>query len=470
MKKIICIVLLMSMWVMVYGTTAARGVFTVAAGKTVQFADAKVATRAETKNLYQWSEAVAMQADGWTLLSNAEWSYLLAEGRTNASNLNSLGTINGENVLIILPDGWVKPDGVPAFSTKYTSDGFGANTYNSSTWALMEQSGAIYLPCGGYGHYAGGFVFDGDEAIHGTFWTSTGYEEDDAYCMRFHGTTIHDQNHAAKTSYRSVILVREVTVLDEEDEKDNFYTHWTAAKGKDYAYVHRTLKKDSTLYTLCLPFDVPDIEDSPLQGAEVFEFLGGHVGGSTGNEQLYLNMKRLNGKRLKQGVPYILRWAKTNPVQTLTKLCFYDVENWDEDTTTVTPHPGNENIKFRGVYPKTHIPDYTEDPVVAHYNFFLGANNTLYWPDKTTYGSSDMRGFRGYFYITPGGYPAPDPSPAPYRNMPVVWQIGDGLSSPTDTGYWTLDNGHCKKQLRNGQIILVIDGKEYDLQGKVIGN
>ena len=330
MNKISSIILFLIVCVgSMHATTPAKGIFSVAANKTVQFADAVIATRPETQNLYKWKEAKAFEGEGWRLLSNDEWSYLLASGRTNAADLNSLGTINGMNVLIILPDGWVKPDGVPNFSTAYNTKGFDANTYDSRTWALMESSGAVFLPCGGYGYRDGTGYHVVDAGTHGTFWTSTQSTGTNAYCMRFYNSVIHDQNYADTTTFRSVLLVKEVspTMLDEEHESAAYETDWEAAKGKDFAYVHRTFAKDSTLYTLCLPFDVPNIDASPLAGAEVFEFEGGTVSGSGGNERLHLHLSRLVGKRLTQGVPYILRWAKTNPVQTVSYLYFYDVEN-----------------------------------------------------------------------------------------------------------------------------------------------
>jgi len=198
---------------------------------------------------------------------------------------------------------------------------------------------------------------------------------------------------------------------DEEHNAATYATQWTSAKTEDFAFVNRTLRKDSTYYTLCLPFDVPDIADSPLEGAEVFEFKGGRVSGAPGNERMNLFLSRLKGNRLTQGVPYLLRWAKTSPGRTLpTPLFFANVENWDTDTVTATD-PGNETIKLHGVYPKAHIPGYmTEEE--AHYNFFLGANNTLYWPDDS------------------------QPSTTP------------------------------QKILRDGEILLVIDGQLYDLTGR----
>ncbi len=450
-------------------TTAAKGVFTVAAGKTVQFANAKVATREATQNLYKWKEAVAMQADGWTLLSEAEWSYLLADGRTNAANLNNLGTVNSQNGLIILPDGWVQPSGVPAFKPVGQGIAFDKNVYTAEQWAVMANAGAVFLPCGGYGYNDaedGNKYKVADVTSHGTFWTSTASTGTKAYCMRFYNATIHDQNFDPDTTtYRSVILVREVTVLDEEDESSAFATKLGAADDKDFALVRRTLKKDGTLYTLCLPFDVPNIDNSPLAGAEVYTFNGGTVGGSTGSEVLHLSLSRLTGKRLTQGVPYLLRWENTG--ETLTKpLYFENVENWDDDTNAATD-PGNATVKMHGVYPKAHIPGY-ETPEEAHYNFFLGANNTLYWPDDSgnegEWASHMMKGFRAYFYTSGGG-----PSPAPlYRNMPTVWEIEGVLGSTTSVEGIQPSAVSVQKELREGQIILIIDGEMYDLMGRKI--
>jgi hypothetical protein len=444
---------------MMQATEAGTGVFSVSTTKVVKFANAN--SIYSENALIRWADLGEVKEEGWDVLTGAEWTYLLVTRDGEGPSKNNLGTVAGDSGLIILPDVWVQPEGI---TYAHTPIDYKTNVYDTDEWALMAEAGAIFLPCGGYGYTDKGEYHVENEDDHGAYWAWDQYNTDYAYCMRFDRTgVIHDRNHAVKTNYYSVILVQEVTILDEVDDADTYFDKWDAAKGKDYAYVRRTLKKDSTLYTLCLPFDVPDIDDSPLAGAEVFEFKGGRVSGTTGNERLFLQLSRLNGKRLTQGVPYLLRWAKTSPVETLpSPLYFANVENWDTDTTTAA-HPGNETIKLRGVYPKTHIPDYTEDPVVAHYNFFMGANNTLYWPDRTRYPTSDMKGFRAYFYITAGSYPASAPK---YRNMPVVWQIGDGLSSPTDIGQWTLDNGQWTKQLRNGKIVLVIDGKEFDLQGK----
>jgi hypothetical protein len=441
-----------------YAATAAKGVFSVAPGKTVQFANANSVY--SENDLIQWAHLGDVTDSGWDVLTGEEWSYLLASGRTNAANLNNLGTVNGQKGLVILPDDWSQPEGTTYAATpqEYTT-----NTYSTAQWAVMAEAGAVFLPCAGYGYRDGSGYHVADAADHGSYWAKDAYDEDNANRISFNESTIHDFTSGAKTNYYSVILVREVTVLDEEDESSAFATKLDAADDKDFALVRRTLKKDGTLYTLCLPFDVPNIDNSPLAGAEVYTFNGGTVGGSTGSEVLQLSLSRLTGKRLTQGVPYLLRWGNTGETLT-TPLYFENVENWDDDTNAATD-PGNATVKMHGVYPKTHIPGY-ETAGEAHYNFFLGANNTLYWPDDATYtheAGHDMRGFRAYFYITPGGGPSPAPS---YRNMPTVWEIEGALGSTTGVEGIQPSAVSIQKELREGQIILIIDGERYDLQGR----
>ncbi len=475
MKKITTIVLLIGLSIgPMYAATAAKGVFSVSSTRKVQFANAPVATREATNNLYQWDEVASLRDEDWTVLTGDEWAYLLASGRDGADTLNSLATVKGKYGMVILPDYWVKPEEVPDFSTAYSTLGYGANVYTADTWALMEESGAVFLPCGGNGHYDGGFVFDDDGwEEHGAYWASDQYSDSNGNSIHFNRDEIHDHNtYAEKTNFYSVILVKTVSLgeLYEEHEATAFATDMANSYGSDSVVVHRTLVKDSTLYTLCLPFDVPNIDESPLVGAEIFEFKGGRVTGTTGNEILNLNMSRLQGKRLTQGVPYILRWAKTTPVDTIKVLRFENVENWDEDEETATD-PGNTTVKFHGVYPKAHITGYTSG-AEAHYNFFIGANNTLYWPDDTggsgTWATHKMKGFRGYFYITPGGGPSPV---SRYRNMPAVWSIEE--ETPTDLtneGVKELKNERTKL-FQDGQIVLIIDGVKYDMQGrKIIDN
>ena len=460
---------------------APRGIFSVGPNRYVQFKEAN-----ESK-LMQWFSLPAEDAYGWRVLTSDEWSYLLVDGggvgRENANNLNALGRIKtGEdtwqNGLVILPDGWVRPEGVPAFVTVSQGIGYDQNSYTAEQWAIMASSGAAFLPCEGYGHNnpTEGTIKDDPDVTenvidHGSYWAADQHSAENAHCMRFNdhyaSSDIHDLNNQTKYAYYSVRLARTVVILDEMDETAAFLTKLSEARTKSFALMRRTLGKDGTFYTLCLPFDVPDIELSPLAGAEVYTFDGGTVSGTTGNEQLTLSLSPLAGNRLSAGVPYLIQWENTGEVMTFLR--FDGVENWvAAGTSEATSDPGNENIKFHGLYPRKRIPGYNETVGIPHYNFFLGANNTLYWPDDVLYPDSKMKGFRAYFYLDgggPNGHEFNNQSAARYRNMPAVWRI---QNTATDIEQVPSDKGQCTKLIKNGALFILYKGTMYNVQGNKV--
>ena len=460
---------------------ALRGLFSVGPNRYVQFKEAN-----ESK-LMQWSSLPTTEdAYGWRVLTSNEWSYLLVNGggvgRENGDDLNALGRVNGQNGLVILPDGWVQPEGVPPFVTVEHGIGYELNSYTAEQWAIMAASGAAFLPAEGYGYNKTTETKKvdpdtiADVQIHGAYWAADPHGADNAHCMRINdesgASDIHDLNNQTKYAYYSVRLARTVVVvLDEMDTTAAFLDKLPEARMKSFAMMRRTLGKDGTFYTLCLPFDVPDIEESPLAGAEVFTFNGGTVSGEIGYEQLNLDLVPYTDSRLHMGVPYVLRWENTG--ERMTFLRFDGVENWvSGEVSEATSDPGNENIKFHGLYPRKRIPGYNETVGIPHYNFFLGANNTLYWPDDDKYLNSKMKGFRAYFYLYGGGpnghefnNQSQSQVAARYRNMPAVWRIQN-----TATGVENVqrDNVPCTKVIKNGVLLIRHGGKEYNVLGEII--
>ena len=463
---------------------APRGIFSVGPNKYVQFKEMN-----ESK-LMQWASIPTEDTYGWRVLTSTEWSYLLVNGggvgRENANDLNALGRIKtGEdtwqNGLVILPDGWVQPEGVPAFVTVSQEIGYDQNSYTSEQWAIMAASGAAFLPCQGYGsdnnpkeQPNGTPDKVEDVSHHGAYWAADEHSATNAHCMRFNDKyssgDIHDLNNQTKYAYYSVRLARTVVVLDEMDETEVFLTKLSEARKRNFALVRRTLYKDGYFNTICLPFDVPNIEDedSPLKGAEVYTFDGGTVSGTTGNEQLNLSVSPLAGNRLSAGVPYLIQWANTGEVMTFLR--FDDVENsWVAAGVSEAPSdPGNETIKCHGLYPRKRIPGY-ETGTEAHYNFFVDTENTLLWPDDSQYQYSKMKGFRAYFYLDGGGPNGHqnDPSSvvARYRNMPAVWRI---QNTTTDVENVQGNNVPCTKIIKNGVLLIRHGGKEYNILGEMI--
>lgn len=122
------------------------------------------------------------KANLWRTLTADEWGYLFFK-RTNAATLLALGSVNGVNGVILLPDNWTLPKGV-SFTNSGTldywdlmgsdsyEDNFSHNTYTISQWTIMESSGAVFLA--------------GTKSDGSNYWTATGMSEDGtAICFWF---------------------------------------------------------------------------------------------------------------------------------------------------------------------------------------------------------------------------------------------------------------------------------------------
>jgi len=117
----------------------------------------------------------------WETLSQSEYRYILFT-RENAASLLGLGTVNGINGLIILPDNWVLPAGATFNSVSamgLESDGYeysnsqsnnySHNTYTAEEWSVMESAGAAFLPAAGYRNGTSTSTV----GTEGNYWTST---------------------------------------------------------------------------------------------------------------------------------------------------------------------------------------------------------------------------------------------------------------------------------------------------------
>lgn len=154
---------------------------------------------------YDWGIYNAISNGGdqpgmWRTLSSKEWLYLFHE-RANADKLFGLGSVNGINGVIILPDNWNLPSNLTfvASSTNgmswspYNSyynnrycqftdpDGnYFDNTYTVAEWEEMENAGAVFLPAAGY--------LDNKKNNHresGWYWSTSCYSSRLAFILYF---------------------------------------------------------------------------------------------------------------------------------------------------------------------------------------------------------------------------------------------------------------------------------------------
>ena len=85
----------------------------------------------------------AFEPEKWSVLSSVEWNYLL-KSRTDANLKNGFAIIGDVYGLVLLPDDWTMPEGVPDFLYEEV------NEYTTEQWLNMESAGAVFLPAEGY--------------------------------------------------------------------------------------------------------------------------------------------------------------------------------------------------------------------------------------------------------------------------------------------------------------------------------
>ena len=133
------------------------------------------------------------EANLWRTLTKDEWVYLFRT-RENAAMLFGLGSVNGVNGTILLPDNWTTPQGA-SFTASTTlglvfqsyeyldNNGghFADNTYTAEQWSVMEGAGAVFLPAAGYRN--GMNVYE--VGSYGSYWSATSADSHYSYSILF---------------------------------------------------------------------------------------------------------------------------------------------------------------------------------------------------------------------------------------------------------------------------------------------
>ena len=159
----------------------------------------------------------------------------------------------------------------------------------------------------------------------------------------------------------------------------------------------RTLFKDGSWNTICLPFnmtadqvnqllDKPTDTNSALMVLDIEEYKDyDHQTGLDGTT-LYLNFK--NATTITAGKPYIIKWSKAESTEWENPV-FRAVTIVDGTAGSVVSEDGT--VTFQGTYaPVALAKDDTS-------NLFLGADNKLYWPNVDDF---NVNAFRAYFKLS----------------------------------------------------------------------
>ena len=239
----------------------------------------------------------------------------------------------------------------------------------------------------------------------------------------------------------------ELLLADDSDNSEAIDA--AVATGSPYNVVlqGRTLYKDGTWNTLCLPFDLSaeQIAAGPLAGATIMtldvEAKDGDVY-LTRFEDNTLFMHFADADAITAGVPYIVKWAESENV---TDPTFEGVVLSTADAVSVTS--ADEAIAFKGLFAPEGI--YSAD----NNNLYLADDNNLYWPTAEDF---TVNAFRAYFQMS-------TTSEAPVLRS--ILSFGEGATRINSTSTSTEENWYdlSGRQLNDKPAergIYIVNGKK----------
>ena len=200
------------------------------------------------------------------------------------------------------------------------------------------------------------------------------------YNSRFPRFTTYSSGQSEANLYMEVPAY-EMTLSDGSDNNSEIAAHKN--ERCNVTLSNRTLFKDGSWNTLCLPFDLT-VAGSVLSGADVRELTSGSFDHTTG----VLTLRFTTTSVIKAGQPYLIKWAEGDNIQNPT---FKGVTITSTEPTTVTFDDGR--VKFMGIFSPTDI--YRED----RSNLYLGSSNKLIYAAGESVSSFSLNAFRAYFNV-----------------------------------------------------------------------
>ena len=240
-------------------------------------------------------------------------------------------------------------------------------------------------------------------------------------------------------AYLDVVRISKAVVL--ADNVNNTAT-LAALNGQTLdVVIGRTITRTGYFNTICLPFDMPTLVGTPLEGAELWAFKYAKVE----NEELLFRI--VEASSIEAGVPYFIQFAAGDAI---VNPLFKNVTI----AASAGQKVGDENMaQLCGILqPEIFTPgDQTK--------LFLYNENALYWWNGTS--ESALNSFRAYFKVVTTGASAPA-----RHNMPARLIKEEQQATGMESVQPSVISSH--KILENGQVIIIRNGVKYSVQGQVI--
>ena len=196
--------------------------------------------------------------------------------------------------------------------------------------------------------------------------------------------------------------------------------------------------------TICLPFSLPTLDGTPLEGGDLWAFKYAKVDEATGE----LLFRIVEASSIEAGIPYFIAFPSGDPI---ANPLFKNVTI----SATSGKSVGNDIAKLWGIVDQPEVFEPYDET-----KLFLAANNTLYWWKGTS--DSRLNNFRAFFVVNTGsGSHAPI-----FHGMPArIIKEEETATGINDVQTNTIQS---IKLLENDQVVIIRNGVKYNVQGQVI--
>ena len=185
---------------------------------------------------------------------------------------------------------------------------------------------------------------------------------------------------------RDMVIVPLLMLYDDSDNTAVLETYVASGKTTHVQLVNSTFYKDNSWSTLCLPFDVTDMNGTPLDGATVMELnTSSRNGFDASSGILYLSFKTVSA--IESGKSYIVKWTDGEDV----------VNPVFEDVTILNYEPIAHTSETFDLETVTMVGTYAPFDFEANDQsiMLMGTGDNLFCPAEDT----TLNGFHAYFEI-----------------------------------------------------------------------
>jgi len=210
--------------------------------------------------------------------------------------------------------------------------------------------------------------------------------------------------------------------------------------------IGRTFFKGVGNNTICLPFSLPTLDGTPLEGGTLLAFKYGYV------ENGELLLRVYPAESMEAGVPYLISWEDgdniVNPVFKSVTIAAAQGKSVGE----------NNDVQFVGIFAPEIFPQDDKTKL------FMLTNDQIAWSGVEANVANSLKSFRAYFQTnTAVGSTS---SNAPIRHgMPARIVMQEQVATGMEN---VQGENKTVKLLENDQVVIIRNGKKYNAAGQLV--